>query len=57
MNSNVISDNSIGQVALLPDTNWQDASDIIIRNATAIKNAGAYYGVNPGIIAACIYTE
>ncbi len=43
--------------SILPATDWQDASDIIVRNADAIKNAGAYYGVNPGIIAACIYTE
>lgn len=36
---------------------WQEASDIIRRNAQGIKNAGAYYGVNPAIIAGCIYTE
>ncbi len=38
-------------------TDWRVASEIITRNATAIKNAGEYYGVNPAIIAACIYTE
>lgn len=36
---------------------WEEASDIISRNAWAIKNAGAYYGVNPAILAGCIYTE
>ena len=41
----------------LPTTDWKDASEIIVRNKEAIKNAGAYYGVNPAIIAACIYTE
>ncbi len=43
--------------SFLSTTDWQEASEIIVRNATAIKNAGAYYGVNPAIIAACIYTE
>ena len=42
---------------LFPTTDWKTASEIIKRNATAIKDAGAYYGVNPAIIAACIYTE
>lgn len=55
--SNYISDSSVKKKPLLPKTDWQDASDIIRRNATAIKNAGKYYGVNPAIIAACIYTE
>lgn len=41
----------------MPKTDWKVASEIIMRNATAIKNAGEYYGVNPAIIAACIYTE
>ena len=36
---------------------WRDASEIIRRNAQAIKDAGSYYGVNPAIIASCIYTE
>ena len=36
---------------------WQQASEIIKRNAQEIKNAGSYYGVNPAIIAGCIYTE
>ena len=36
---------------------WRDASNIIRRNAQAIINAGSYYGVNPAIIASCIYTE
>ena len=36
---------------------WEDASNIIRNNAQGIKNAGSYYGVNPAIIAACIYTE
>ncbi len=36
---------------------WQEASNIIRENAWAIKNAGAYYGVNPAILAGCIYTE
>lgn len=33
------------------------ASDIIKDNAETIKNMGALYGVNPGIIGACIFTE
>ena len=36
---------------------WQEASEIIQRNSNGIKNAGAYYNVNPAIIASCIYTE
>lgn len=44
------------KTSFLPTTDWKVASKIIARNATAIKNAGAYYGVNPAIIAACIYT-
>ena len=36
---------------------WREASEIIRSNAWAIKNAGAYYGVNPAILAGCIYTE
>ncbi|MBQ4145373.1 MAG: hypothetical protein IJD36_01975 [Clostridia bacterium] len=43
--------------SMLPTTDWKVASEIIKRNANAIKNAGDYYGVNPAIIAACIYTE
>ena len=38
-------------------TSWQDASEIIKNNADYINAAGAYYNVNPAIIAACIYTE
>lgn len=49
--------NNTNKVSFLPATDWREASDIIRRNATAIKNAGAYYQVNPAIIAACIYTE
>ena len=55
--SNTIKDTSLPKTSFLPTTDWQKASDIIERNATAIKNAGLYYGVNPAIIAACIYTE
>lgn len=33
------------------------ASNIISRNSKAIKEAGKKYGVNPSIIAACIYSE
>lgn len=33
------------------------SSDIIARNAESIKKAASKYGVNPAIIAACIYTE
>ncbi len=43
--------------AVLPTTSREDASAIITRNKDAIKNAGAYYGVNPAIIAACTFTE
>lgn len=50
-------DNSMNKVAWLPNTDWKTASEIIAKNATAIKNAGKYYEVNPAIIAACIYTE
>lgn len=50
-------DSSTRKASFLPTTDWKVASEIITRNATAIKNAGAYYGVNPAIIAACIYTE
>lgn len=48
---------STNKVAFLPETDWRTASDIILRNADAIKHAGKFFGVNPGIIAACIYTE
>ncbi len=47
----------LSKTSFFRPTDWRDASEIIKRNATAIKNAGAYYGVNPAIIAACIYTE
>lgn len=43
--------------SFLPTTSRKDASSIIANNATAIKNAGSYYGVNPAIIATCIFTE
>jgi len=33
------------------------ADEIIKQNAEAIKHGGEYYGVNPAIIASCIYTE
>ena len=49
--------NPVAYVDLTGMTPWQQASEIIKRNAQAIKNAGAYYGVNPAIIASCIYTE
>lgn len=45
------------QEHFLPTTSRKDAAAIITNNATAIKDAGAYYGVNPAIIAACIFTE
>lgn len=35
----------------------KNASEIIVRNANTIKELGKKYGVNPAIIAACIYTE
>ena len=35
----------------------EKSSKIISRNADAIKAAGKKYGVNPAIIAACIYSE
>ena len=35
----------------------EKSSDVISRNADAIKAAGKKYGVNPSIIASCIYTE
>ena len=57
IDSNISDNSSLSKVSFLPTTNWQKASKIIERNATAIKNAGLYYGVNPAIIAACIYTE
>ncbi len=53
----VANNNSVDKVSFLPATDWRVASEIISRNAVAIKNAGSYYGVNPAIIAACIYTE
>ncbi len=56
-NTIAISKNPESKVSFLPATDWKDASDIIVRNADAIKNAGRYYEVNPAIIAACIYTE
>lgn len=49
--------NSTTQVSFLPTTSREEASAIITNNATAIINAGSYYGVNPAIIAACIFTE
>lgn len=55
--SAIVKTNSTDQASLLPTTSREDASAIIVNNATAIKNAGAYYGVNPAIIAACIFTE
>lgn len=55
--SAIVNTNSTTQVSFLPTTSRKDASAIIVNNATAIKNAGAYYGVNPAIIAACIFTE
>lgn len=54
---NISTDGITNKVAFLSPTGWKEASNIIIRNADAIKNAGKYYGVNPAIIAACIYTE
>ncbi len=56
-NTGITQNNSVNKVAWLPNTDWKVASEIITRNATAIKNAGEYYEVNPAIIAACIYTE
>ena len=35
----------------------EEAAEIIKNNAEAIINAGKEFGVNPAIIAACIYTE
>ena len=46
--------NSVDPTGLIP---WEEASEIIKRNAQTIINAGEYYGVNPAIIASCIYTE
>ena len=40
-----------------PEWNIRRASNIISKNSEAIKAAGKKYGVNPSIIAACIYTE
>ena len=53
----VANNDSVDKVSFLPATDWRVASEIISRNAVAIKNAGSYYGVNPAIIATCIYTE
>ena len=55
--SNISNIGPSSKTSFLFATDWKDASEIIVRNATAIKNAGSYYGVNPAIIAACIYTE
>ena len=55
--SAMVNTNPTKQKPFLPTTSRKDASAIIVNNATAIKNAGAYYGVNPAIIAACIFTE
>lgn len=57
VDSNIVDDNLVSKVSFLQATDWRDASNIIARNSDAIKNAGAYYGVNPAIIAAYIYTE
>lgn len=46
--------NRVDPTGLIP---WEQAADIIRRNAAGIKHAGAYYHVNPAIIAGCIYTE
>ena len=54
---NITGSSLVSKVSFLSATDWRDASKSIVRNANAIKNAGAYYGVNPAIIAACIYTE
>lgn len=53
--NNDIIDNS--KIKKSKSKDLKNASNIIKRNAIAIKNAGSYYGVNPAIIAACIYTE
>ncbi len=55
--STMANTNPTKQKPFLPTTSRKDASAIIVNNATAIKNAGSYYGVNPAIIAACIFTE
>ena len=40
-----------------PEWNIRRASNIISKNSEAIKTAGKKYGVNPSIIAVCIYME
>lgn len=46
-----------GKLDLAPPTSSKDASKIIKANAKSILAAGKEFGVNPAIIASCIYTE